>query len=205
MPNFVADEIDRRYHSDDAGKPWRLDATIEDEITVKDDRLSRRSFGRNGKPWSTRSANVPSDFGLRLKSVFDPPCPTRIEFAGREEADGKPILVYLFRSPPDGCFGGIGHSGNAYNAAVTGRILVEASTGNVIRCEWEGSGFPEKFGVDWYMQTESWNHATIGGSSYLVQASHDFVLRKSDGSMERVTTEYKNHRHFEASTNVTFH
>jgi hypothetical protein len=34
---------------------------------------------------------------------------------------------------------------------------------------------------------------------------NEFVLGKSDELTEPVTSEYKNHRQFEASTNVTFH
>ena len=51
---------------------------------------------------------------------------------------------------------------------------------------------------------EQWGYATIGGSSYLVPVSSEIVLRMSDGSTERGKTEYKNHRHFEAATSITF-
>jgi hypothetical protein len=115
------------------------------------------------------------------------------------------VLVYFFHSPPGHCFGSVVHNGNHQVAAITGRILVDASNLHVLRAEWDGAGFPEKFAVDRYTVTELWAYATIGGSTFPVPVSVETVVRMSDGSTERGTTEYKNHRHFEAATNVTFH
>ncbi|SPE35511.1 exported hypothetical protein [Candidatus Sulfopaludibacter sp. SbA3] len=204
LPNFVADETGRRYHSDGVGKPWRLQDTMEDEIGIKDDGTTRQNVRVNGKPRNKPSAKLPSDFGLHLYALFDLSCPTKIEFAGRGETGGKPILVYLFHSPPKGCFGGVNDNGHVYEPAVSGRILVDAAKGNVLRCEWEGSGFPEKFVTDRLTIAESWDYATVGGSVYLVPVSFEWIGRRSDGEMVRATTEYKNHRHFEASTRITF-
>jgi hypothetical protein len=44
----------------------------------------------------------------------------------------------------------------------------------------------------------------IGDATYLLPISAEFVARRSNGSAGRVLVEYKNHRHFEAATNVTF-
>lgn len=195
LPDFVADEITRRYRSYDVGKPWRLEHTIEDEITVKDNRVSRNRKG------SRLSA---SDFGLHLESVFDPPCGAKVEFAGREEGGDQATLVYLLHAPPGNCFGSVVHNGNRQVAAISGSILVDAANLHVLRCEYQGTGFPEKFACDRYTVADLWGYATIGGSSYLVPISAGGVIRMSDGSMERVTTEYKYHRHFEAATTVTF-
>lgn len=206
LPNFVADAIVRNYHSDDVGKPWRVEHIIEAEVAIKDGRLTHQNIRRDGKPWKPNSdGSLSSDFGVHLTAVFDNArCPTRIQFAGRENDRGKPLLVYLFSSPPDACFGGIVNNGRTYVPAVTGRVLVDATQGNAVRCEWEGSGFPEKFVADWYSITEFWDYVNIGGSSYLIPASREWVMRRSDGEMERAITEYKKFRHFESSTGVTF-
>jgi hypothetical protein len=59
----------------------------------------RRAWNRSLSPlfnWET---------GLdELKPLFDPECPTTIDFAGREEARGRPVVAYRFQSPQDGCF-----------------------------------------------------------------------------------------------------
>ncbi len=205
LPDFVADEIARRYRSYDLGKPWRLENTVQDEVMVKDYRVTRRSIRKHA---STLSGAMEKpfnfDFGLHVESIFNQQCPTKVEFAGREEVDGRPMLVYFFHSPPGNCFGAVVHNGNQQVAAVTGRFLVDAANLHVLRAEWDGAGFPEKFAVDRYTVTELWAYATIGGSTFPVSVSVETVVRMSDGSTERGTTEYKNHRHFEAATSITF-
>lgn len=212
MPDFVADETARRYESDDAGKPWRLYDTIEEEITFRGpDQLDRRNIRQNGKRYPSPYIQLGHQlwgggFGVELRALFDPKCPTKIDFAGTEVACGNEWLVYLFRSPPEGCFYSHGFSGlqNLYNPARTGRILVDAGRGTVVRYQEEAAGFPEKFGKDRGTLTQSWNYVKIGDATYLLPISAEFESRRSDGSAGVVRVEYKNHRHFEAAATVTF-
>jgi len=207
--NFVADETARRYISDDVGKPWRIEDIVEDEIAFKDGQLTRVNIRRNGKPWTKQFLKLPgiiwSGFGAQIKPLFDPACPTKIDFAGSREASGKAAPAYLFSSPANACFGAYTWNGHVYDPVRSGRILVDATRGNVIRYEDESSGFPEKFGLDRVMWADSWDYVTIGGTSHVVPVASDFVVSAAGGTSYRVTAEYKNHRHFEASTNVTFH
>ena len=205
LPDFVADETSRRYRSYDPGKPWGLEHTVQDEVTVKDHRVLHRNVHKHASTLSGAiDKPVNFDFGLHLEAVFNLQCATKVEFAGREEVDGRPMLVYFFHAPPGVCFGAVVHNGSRQFVAITGRILVDAANLHVLRSEWVGTGFPEKFAVDHFTTTEQWGDATIGGSSYLVPVSSEIVVRMSDGSTERGKTEYKNHRHFEAATSITF-
>ncbi len=52
MPNFVADEIAQRYTRRSDSSKWRLEDTIETEITVRGIQISRQNWRRNGKPVS---------------------------------------------------------------------------------------------------------------------------------------------------------
>jgi hypothetical protein len=211
MPNFVADETARRYESDDAGKPWRLYDIIEDEITFRGVELERRNIRQNGNRFPRPFIQLGhfrwgGGFGVELHALFDPRCPTKIDFAGTEAGGGSELLVYLFSSPAEGCFfphawGGLEKT---YNPARTGRILVDAVRGNVVRYQEEAAGFPEKFGKDRGTMTQSWDYVKIGDATYLLPTSAEFVARRSDGSAGRVLVEYQNHRHFEAATSVTF-
>jgi hypothetical protein len=212
MPNFVADETARRYESDSAEKPWRLYDTIEDEITFRGDQLDRRNIRQNGKRFSSPFIQLGHQiwgggFGVELRALFAPTCPTKIDSAGTEAPGGRELLVYLFGSPPDGCFATHASDINLHNRsnpARTGRILVDADRGNVVRYEEEAAGFPEKFVKDRGTVAQSWDYVKIGDGTYLLPISAEFVARRSDGSAGRVLVEYKNHRHFEAATSVTF-
>jgi hypothetical protein len=211
LPDFVADETARRYISEPVGKPWRLDDTIESEISYKGGRFTRSNVRRDGNPWRRPFVDLGGmvwgvTFGLELKSVFDPQCPTKVNFYGTEQVDAKPLLVYTFYSNRNGCFGNYasGDLKQTYNPDRTGRMLVEPTHGDVVRYEEEASGLPETYVMDRHTITESWDYVTIGGVSYLVPVSAEHIARHSDGAQRRVSVTYTNHRHFEARTKVTF-
>ena len=106
LPDFVADETSRRYRSYDLGKPWGLEHTVQDEVTVKDHRVFHRNVHKHASTLSgALDKPLNFDFGLHLEAVFGPQCASKVEFVGREEADGQPMLVYSFQIPPGACFG----------------------------------------------------------------------------------------------------
>ena len=64
--------------------------------------------------------------------------------------------------------------------------------------------FPEKFGIDRSVETESWDYVLIGGSTYLVPVAVTWGLHLDNGSAWLFKVEYRNHRHFEASSKLGF-
>jgi hypothetical protein len=209
MPNFVADEIMKRYTARKASSTWKYQDTIESEITVKGIQISRQNFRRNGKPWNPETAfGMPigmtsTGFGAALKPLFDPECPTTLEFAGREEFRGKPVLVYRFRSPAGGCFGNL-YGNSPYNAARSGRVLIDESTGELLRFEEEATGFPGGFLFTKRTQVMIWDSVKVGDAFHWLPVGADFIWQFSNGQLYRTTIEYRNHRHFEAASKLTF-
>jgi hypothetical protein len=51
----------------------------------------------------------------------------------------------------------------------------------------------------------SWDSVKIGDVAHLLPVAANFVIDYSSGKRWRIEVQYKNHRHFESSTNVTFH
>ena len=209
MPNFVADEIVSHYLGRDPSR-WRRDWTIQDEITLKGNQVTRRNVVKNGKAWDGKGQDPARTYGLpatgfaaALMSLFDPGCPTTLELAGQDQLRGKEVSVYRFRSPANGCFGNL-FGPRAYNAARSGRILIDAASGDLLQFEEEASGFPAGF-VFWQRnQVMIWDQVKIGEASHWLPVSADFVWKHGDGTLSRSVVEYKNHRHFEAATNITF-
>src|SRR5579863_828261 len=213
MPNFVADEIAKRYRSPQKASPpdWKLEDTIESDITFKGNEPTREHIRINGKPWN--KPGIPGvswsvEFGTEIKPVFDPECPTEVALEGRREVRGKQLLSYVFTSPPDGCFGtatwGSIFGRRNYTPGVTGRVLLEDPSGSMMQYEDEATGYPKGFAVQSYKQTISWDYVKIGDSSYLLPVTMDFFLGFGSGDPYHVSVEYKNHRRFEAATSVTF-
>lgn len=216
LPNFVADETAKRYTSSfdatQSDTQWRYRDTIESDIAFNGERVSRQRIRRNGKPWGRPFPQLPGYiwavwFGIELRPLFSPECPTTIDFEGREGAPGPPLSAYRFASPANGCFGSFSMSnspGIRYTPARTGRFLVEDPGGHVMRFEAEAAGFPEDFEFDRSTAVETWDYVKIEESTFLLPVRAEIVSLNASGGWWRVTVEYKNHRHFEASTNVSF-
>jgi hypothetical protein len=215
LPSFVADEIAIRYRSKHTDPPqWEYFDTIESEIAVRGADFTRQKVRLNGKPWT--KPTFPNftwsvDFGAELKSLFDPKCKTAIVFEKKVEALGKPALQYAFRAPADGCFGtftiknGMLSARKSYRPPWTGRFVVEDSGGAVVQFQEEAHEFPKGFGAEALTQKITWDYVKIGDGTFLLPVGEEMFGGFVREDLYHVVVEYKNHRHFEASANVTFH
>ena len=210
MPNFVADETAKRYTAEGRSQDWRYVDTVETEITFKGNRAIRDQIRKDGKPWGKPFQALPGfkwygGFGTEIKPVFDPQCPTSIESDGIAEVHGKQLLKYRFRSPADGCFGPFYLEYQRYNPARTGHVFIDATGGNVIQLDEEATGFPPGFDLAQRAEEVSWDYVKIGDASHLLPVGANFAILYYSGIRWRIEVEYKNHRHFASSTNITFH
>jgi hypothetical protein len=210
LPNFVADETAKRYTSDAKSPQWRYLDTIETEITFNGNRAVRQQIRRNGRPWTQPFEALPGfkwygGFGTEIQPLFDLQCPTTIDYEGRAELRGKQLLKYRFSSPPDGCFASFYVEYQRYNPARAGHVFIDDVAGNVIQIDEEASGFPAGFDFAQRNEEVSWDFVKIGDASHLLPVAADFVVFYSSGKRWRIEVQYKNHRHFETATDITFH
>jgi hypothetical protein len=212
LPNFVADETAKRYGSTFASDKWVYQDTVEAEIAFNGARVGRQRIRVNGRPWNRPFLELPGYiwavwFGLELRPLFSPDCSTTIDYEGREESHGQMRLAYRFASPPNGCFVGFGvrNPQNRYVPARTGRFLVEDPGGHVRRFETETAGFPKDFPMERVTVVETWDYVKIGDATFLVPVDAEIVALTANGVWSRVVVEFRNHRHFDASTNIIFH
>ncbi len=71
--------------------------------------------------------------------------------------------------------------------------------------EQEAHEFPKGFGLDPVHETVKWDYVKIGERSFLLPVSAEVFGGFVRERLWHVVMEYKNHRHFEAATSVTFH
>jgi hypothetical protein len=216
LPNFVADEHSERYKSSVRGsRQWQLVDTIDSEISIKGGSgFSREHTTVNGKPWTR--PNLPDGagwsvaFGQEIRPLFDTKCRTVVRFEQKSELRGLRVLVYHFESPENGCFvrhsvhNGMFSSTKTFNPPLTGRFAVEEAGGSFVQFGATATGFPKGFGSDTFEQSISWDYVKIGDESRLLPTRMEMVLGLSAKVLWRVVVDYKNHRHFEASTNLRF-
>jgi hypothetical protein len=209
MPNFVADEVAQRYVSTTSPPNWRLVDTIESEITFKGSAVSRDHIVVSGKPWNAGYRALPGfkwtdAFGSQLTYLFDPTCPTTFEPEGRVSEGGKSLSAVRYSSPPDGCEF-FWQDYQQFYPGKTGRILLDEREENVIRFETNSQVFPKAFPISASEKQVSWDFVRIGDATHLLPVSADITIVLSTGEMKLARHEYKNHRHFEAASTITFH
>ena len=210
LPNFVADETAKRYTSDTTSLRWRYADTIEDEVTFRGNRVQRQQIRRNGRKWDRPFQALPGfkwggGFGGELQPLFDIQCPTRIDYDSVASAGGQQRLKYRFESPPDGCFSDFYVEYQRYNPARAGYFLIDDRSDYVVYLNEVASGFPARFDFVRREEEVSWESVQIGDAPHLLPVTANFVVEFSSGKRWRIEVQYKNHRHFESSTNVTFH
>lgn len=74
----------------------------------------------------------------------------------------------------------------------------------MVRYEEEAIGYPEDFGIDRHTVVESWDYVRIGDAVHLLPVRVEITGRGATGYWVRDSVEYKNHRHFEASSNLVY-
>lgn len=211
LPSFVADEVMVRYKSRHTDPPkWERVDVVESEVAVERGvNFSRKNVRLDGKPWKKPllpGYNWSVMFGAELKPLFDPACHTTVEFQGR---DGS-LLVYRYSAGAGGCFGnfavkdGLFSRTRVWNAARIGMFKIEESSGNLVQHEEDASEFPKGFGMDPNRLIVNWDYVKIGESSYLLPVSWESFGGFVKEDLWHLTVEYKNHRHFEAKTGITF-
>jgi hypothetical protein len=210
MPNFVADETAKRYRSTTESPDWRPYDTVQAEIAFRGRRAVREQIRRDGKPWNQSFDALPGykwyeGFETEITPLFDPQCPTTIEYEGRSKIGGRQLLEYRFSSPVDGCFPFLYFAFQRYNPARTGHVFIDGQEGSVIQVDDQSDGFPADFEFAGREEHIFWDYVKIGDNSHLLPVRVNFLVHYSSGTRYRVEVEYKNHRHFEASSNITFH
>ena len=190
LPNFVADERATRSLKLKDSSSWKLQDTVESEITLQSSGRSRQHVRINGKARNSQSHWLPGvnwgiGFGTELIDLFDPKCETTFDFKGPGDGpENKQLLLYSFHAPPDRCFGPSQIGAIQSNGSKDGQILVD-DAGHVVQFK-EGD------------TTLSWGYVRIGESSHLLPVAADYVFTFPDG-VWHIEVQFKNHKHFESS------
>ncbi len=209
MPNFVADEVAKRYVSTGNPPDWRLVDTIQSEITFKGNAVTREHLSVNGKPWNEGYRALPGfkwtdAFGSQLKFLFDENCPTAFEPEGPVIEEGKTLTAVRYSSPPDGCEF-YWQNYQQFYPDRAGRILLDERGENLVRLETNSGVFPREFPIASTRKRVSWDYVKIGDATHLLPVSAEIQVVLANGEMRLARHEYTNHRHFEAASNITFH
>ena len=140
-------------------------------------------------------------FGKHPQSAIAPEDRERFKGLRYFSYDAK----YRFSAPADGCFAVLYVEDQRSNPPRSGHVIIDEASGSVIRLDEEAYGFPADFELARRNEEVSWDYVKIGSASHLLPVAANFVILYSSGARTRIEVEYRNHRHFEASSEITFH
>jgi hypothetical protein len=210
LPNFTADETEVFYVSPALATPkWTVVENLQAEAVFHGGRETLRSVVINGRSFAdgailpAHSRASPST--SRLDNIFDSNCQVTVRFEKRAEEAGTALLVYRFTAPRDSCFGAI-HDGEyqRYFPGHEGEVFIAEADGLVRKIECTTTGIPDEFGRRRYEERVTWDQVKIGDETHLLPVSSELLL-VNRGPMSLSVAKYSNHRHFEASSSITFH
>lgn len=209
MPSFVADEIMDCYVSSPGLADWQHSASVRSEVRFTGTTAHRQRVTRNGKALAVPEF-VPGcmgssgGFGTYLRPLFDPDCPATFTYSNRINRPGGPELIYGFSTPAEGCFEtSFSGSERAYPKH-EGLVTIQASGGDMVHVAGESVAFPSAYPITLIQEEVSWGFVQVGEARLLLPISYEKVMWMSSGLINRVTATYVNHRHFEASSKITF-
>jgi hypothetical protein len=209
MPSFVADEIMDCYVSSPGLADWQHSASVRSEVRFTGMTARRQRVTRNGKALAVPGF-VPGcmgssgGFGTYLRPLFDPECATTFTYSSTINQPGGEDLIYVFRTPPEGCFEtSFSGSERAYPTHA-GLVTIQASGGDMMHVESESVALPGAYPITLIKEEVSWGFVNIGETRLLLPISYEKVMWMSSGLINRVSATYVNHRHFEASSKITF-
>lgn len=190
LPSFAADEKAIVYTGQGKERlEWLFNTTFESEVLFSKGNGSRTKMRQNGTSVKKSVSVAGGSFGSELMPLFNPKCPTKIEF---DHSEGSRSW-YRFSSPADGCFERLGKP--AFAASRTGRFLVDDRTYDVVRYEEEAS-FPKASPIQHRSEVQVLEYVKIGDADLLVPVSCEYRYHFNRGAPERTVIEYSNHRHF---------
>ena len=210
LPNFNADEISKQYRSPASNPPkWQLDETLQSEVSFQGSHAMHRNIVRNGELWNDlfehlKPATRAGQQNGALAHIFDASCDVTLEFSRRAVEAGTPVLLYRFTSPPDSCFGYTwGDDDDRYPSAHTGEVSIAETDNLVRRLEIVTTGMPKGYASQSGETRATWDYVKIGEERHLLPIEVQVLEVRISGAHLSVLT-YKNHRHFEAFTSISY-
>jgi hypothetical protein len=202
LPNFVCTESSKSF------KQTLQQHVITAELGFEDGREKYDSILVDGRVVTTMS-EVPGswstgEFGSNLAVLFDPRSATEFRFKKQAKLRGRQVFVYDFTLPKKG--NSIWHlqlPGRSILPGFTGHIFVEATSGRVLRVEFQAAQFDESSGLESYRKRIDYAEVKLGDSPpYLLPiAAEQEICSKPEGCF-RNEIRFTNYRKFRSEARI---
>jgi hypothetical protein len=207
LPNFVCDQITKRYESHKIQTDWKYKDRLEVELLFLNGKEDYRNVRHNGKPlkkgspedsgqWST------GEFGSLLAALFHSETNAKFKYRSTSTADGIEAKVYEYSVSKAESHWEI-RMGYSVKPSYSGAVWIDPASGKVLRVEMGTKSLPTGYPVDKVETIVDYNWVSIGSAKYLMPVKSDNLACQS-GTFDctKNEIEFKNYRKFEVESNV---
>jgi len=207
LPNFICDQITRRYENKKIEPNWKYKDRFEVELFFLDSKEDYRKIRHNGKPlkkgapgdsgqWST------GEFGSLLAALFHPQTNAKFKFRADSTASGMAAKIYDFTVPKAESHWEIKMS-YSVKPSYSGAVWIEPESGRVLRIEMSTKSLPTDYPVDKVETIVDYNWITLGGIKYLMPVKSDnLACQAGTFDCTKNEIEFRNYRKFEVESTV---
>lgn len=213
LPDFICDEVVRRYTDPNEKGAWRLADTLVLKLTYFDRQeeyklmtVNNRSTGLSYE--QMRGAITEGEFGSMLAAIFSLKSRTNRTWDHWTLLRSRPTHVYSFsiataNSDYQITSGTDGRGDQRLRVGQHGYVYVDASTKMVVRLTAVADGFPVNFSVQNVNLQLDYDFIDVGGSHYLLPL-HSETLLYAPPFQHRNETDFLMYRKFSADTTITY-
>ena len=208
LPNFICDEVVKRYESKTKPPKWRLADTVETELLYVDRKEDYRNVRINGKPLkSGRPEETGSwsqgDWGTTPKDVLAPNTDAAFKLRpGKDKVAGIPTVVYDFTVEKPNSHWEIRFRTSIF-PAYKGSIWIDPESARVMRIEMQGRRLPQDYEIDTVEMTLEYGWVNVSGEKLLLPVSSQSLdCQRWTTRCSMNETAYKNYRKFSAESTI---
>lgn len=208
LPNFICDEIVKRFKSSAKPPKWKLDDTVETELLYVNRQEEYRNVRINGKPLKSgrpeETGNWSSgDWGTTLKDVLSPATDGAFKLrTGKDKIAGVETVIYDYTVEAANSHWEI-RFGTPIKPAYKGAIWIDPETARVMRIEMQARRIPQTYEMDTVEMTIEYGWVNVSGDKYLLPVTSQnlgcFRYTTKCGMNELA---FKNYRKFGAESTI---
>jgi hypothetical protein len=211
LPNFIVTQIVSRYIQTPESKNWRLDDTLEIELTFSSTKGEQfKVIKINGKPTQQSfdelgGSTSSGEFGSLLASVFAPQSKAEFKEVKKEVINKREAVIYDFSVKKVNSNSSITDKGTGKKtiAGYSGSLWIDTQTKQVLRIESANEGMAADFPITLSENAVEYDWIPIDGEPYLLPIRAELLLgRDRERVYTRNVIEFRGYKKFEAKIKI---
>jgi hypothetical protein len=202
LPNYLADQVTRRYYSNSWPASWKIIDEVTCEVAYVDGKEDYRKIMIDGQPaaapiqstgsWST------GEFGTTLEGLMSAMTNAEFHRRGDDRIAGRSAVVFNFTvAQAKSHWVIVSPDERRFNAPYEGSVWIDKETHRVLRIEQHTTSMPNDFPYSKAESNLEYAFARIDQRNYLLPAlSDNMACMRGSGTCTKNSITFRNYRKF---------